>query len=129
MPNSVGDFYLGEPAFFLISVQNISNPKVTLTNVRTVIQTDSRNVPRSDAHDSTYEKPLQHNEFMTVCVRIDCRSAEEIQVLFICTIRTKLTKYTILTFEIMAWHVSIGRPFKSLNFAQISVSKYNLNRK
>ena len=46
MPNSVGDFYLGEPAHFLISVQNVSNPPVTLTNVRTLIQTEARNSPR-----------------------------------------------------------------------------------
>jgi len=63
MPNSVGDFYLGEPALFLVSIQNISSS--TLTNVRTVIQTESRNLPRTDAHDSTRAEPLAPNEFMT----------------------------------------------------------------
>ena len=81
MPNSVGDFYLGEPAMFLISVQNITNPPVDLTNVRTVIQTESRNISRTDAHDSTHAKPLAPNEFMTVCVRIECRYPEEIQMM------------------------------------------------
>ena len=114
MPNSVGDFYLGEPAHFLISVQNVSNPPVTLTNVRTLIQTEARNSPRrncfiltrlteskyfkliliffltnltfhrtikSVAHSSTYEKPLEPNDFMTVCVRVECRFPEEIQMM------------------------------------------------
>ena len=56
MPNSVGDFYLGEPALFLISVQNISNPPTPLNNIRTIIQTESRNLPRTDAHDSKHSK-------------------------------------------------------------------------
>jgi len=81
MPNSVGDFYLGEPALFLISVQNISNPPTTLNNIRTIIQTESRNLPRTDSHDSKHYKPLEPNDFMTVCVRIECRFPEEIQMM------------------------------------------------
>lgn len=36
---------------------------------------------KSVAHSSTYEKPLEPNDFMTVCVRVECRFPEEIQMM------------------------------------------------
>ena len=38
MPNSVGDFYLGEPAHFLLSIQNMSNPPIQFSDVKVTVQ-------------------------------------------------------------------------------------------
>ena len=38
MPNSVGDFYLGEPAHFLLSIQNMSNPPTQFSDVKVTVQ-------------------------------------------------------------------------------------------
>ena len=38
MPNSVGDFYLGEPAHFLLSIQNLSDPPVQFSDVKVTVQ-------------------------------------------------------------------------------------------
>ena len=115
MPNSVGDFYLGEPALFLVSIQNIST--VTLTNIRTVIQTESRNLPRSDAHDSTRTAPLAPNEFMTVSVRIECRFPEEIQMM--CNIQ--YVKDEQLTFR-RKYNLPVKSPFE-INWGWISCGR------
>ena len=44
MPNSVGDFYLGEPAHFLLSIQNMSEPAVQLTDVKVTVQVKNQTI-------------------------------------------------------------------------------------
>lgn len=80
MPNSVGDFYLGEPAHFLLSIQNMSEPAVQLTDVKVTVQTESRNAPRTINGDVSIGE-LAPNEIRTTQVKIDCRYPEEMNML------------------------------------------------
>merc|ERR1712007_32990 len=81
IPNSVGDFYLGEPANFMVTVQNLCVSKDEMSNVRVLIQTESRNVPRVNVHDSSRDSNLEYSEFETIYFKIDCRYPEEISML------------------------------------------------
>jgi len=79
IPNSVGDFYLGEPANFMVTVQNVSSHP--MAKVRVLIQTESRNVPRVNVHESERSGELAPNELETLYFKIDCRHPEEIAML------------------------------------------------
>ena len=61
--------------------QNLSNQSVPLENVRVVIQTESRNVPRVNVHESARQGVLEAGEFETIYFKIDCRHPEEISML------------------------------------------------
>jgi len=79
IPNSVGDFYLGEPANFMVTVQNQN--QIGLENIRVVILTESRNVQRTTVHDSRRSDPLLKSELETIYFKIDCRYPEEIAMM------------------------------------------------
>ena len=65
----------------MTEIKNLCAQSISLDNVRLLIQTESRNVPRVNVHESTRATPLGPGEFETIYFKIDCRHPEEISML------------------------------------------------